>query len=101
MSHPDMDEAQHWVTSESARLRHMSFDELRPMIETPIHHHVPTRTGRDLMGETWVYDFPGEPDWLRVTVDICEPRPGVVHAITERTFFISADGSIADTSPLK
>ena len=70
------------------------------MVDNPIHHRVPTRTGRFLMGETMVWDLPGEPDWLQVTVDICEPQPGVVHAITEQTFFVAADGSVTDKSPL-
>jgi hypothetical protein len=72
-----MDEAQEWVASEIARVRSVSFRELLPLVDNPIHHRVPTRTGQVLMGETSVYDFPGEPNWLQVTVDICEPPAAI------------------------
>jgi hypothetical protein len=100
MPHPDQIEAQEWVATEIERVRAMSYRDLLPMVDNPIHHRVPSRTGRFLMGETMVWGLPGEPDWLQVTVDICEPQPGVVHAITEQTFFVAADGSVSDKSPL-
>jgi hypothetical protein len=100
MPHPDKDEAQEWVASEIAEVHAMSYRDLLPIVDNPIHHRVPSRTGRLLMGETQVFDLPGEPDWLQVTVDIFEPQPGNVHAIAEQTFFVAADGSVTDTSPL-
>ena len=100
MPHPDQIEAQEWVASEIERIRAKNYRDLLPMVDNPIHHRVPIGTGRFLMGETEVFDLPGEPDWLQVTVDIFEPEPGVVHAIAEQTFFIASDGSITDQSPL-
>ena len=100
MPHPDQIEAQEWVATEIGRVRVMSYQDLLPMVDNPIHHRVTTRTGGFLMGETMVWDLPGEPDWLQVTVDICGPQSGVAHTIAEQTFFIAADGSVTDKSPL-
>ena len=100
MPHPDQIEAHEWVASEIERIGAKSYRDLLSMVDTPIHHRVPSGTGRLLMGETEVFDLPGEPDWLQVTVDIFEPQPGAVHAIAEQTFFIAANGSITDQSPL-
>jgi hypothetical protein len=100
MPHPDKNEAQQWVASEIARVRGMSYQALLPMVDNPIHHRVSSRTGRSLMGETQVFDLPGQPDWLQVTVDVFEPQPGGVHAIVEQGFFVAADGSVTDKSPL-
>ena len=100
MPHPGQIEAQEWVASETERVRAKSYRDLLPLVDNPIHYRVSSRTGRFLMGETQAFDLPGKPDWLQVTVDIFEPQPGAVHAITERTFFVAADGSITDKSPL-
>lgn len=100
MPHPDEVEAQEWVASEIAQVRAVSYRDLLPMVDNPIHRRVSSRTGRFLMGETQVFDLPGKSDWLQVTVDICEPQPGIVHAIAEQAFFVAADGSVTETSPL-
>jgi hypothetical protein len=45
------------------------------------------------MGETSVFWDRGEPGDIRVMVDICEPRPGIVRSIVSDDFIRAPDGS--------
>ena len=96
MRHPDKAEAQEWVNTEIARLRAMSYKDLLALLGDPIHYLVPSQTGRELMGETQVFWDTGEPGPLRVFVDICEPKPGVVRSIASQDFIRAPDGSFTD-----
>jgi hypothetical protein len=48
------------------------------------------------MGETQVFWDTGEPGPLRVLVDVCEPKPGIVDSIVTEDFIIDSDSSLAD-----
>ena len=96
MKHPDKTEAQSWVRAQIERLRGMTYDELVASVDEPAHFHVQSRTGRDLMGETQVFWDSGEPGPLRVIVDICEPKPGIVRSIASADFIRAPDGSFID-----
>jgi hypothetical protein len=61
--------------------------------DEPVHYAIDSRTGRKLMGETYVFWDSGEDGPLRVTVDVCEPRPGVVASIASDDFIRAPDGS--------
>jgi hypothetical protein len=93
MRHPDEVEAREWVASEVLRLRSMSYDDLLVSLDDPIHYRVVSRTGRTLMGETYIFWDRGEPGPLRVMVDICEPKPGIVSSIVSDQFIRAPDGS--------
>lgn len=45
------------------------------------------------MGETYVFWDSGEDGPLRVMVDVCEPRRGVVSSIASDDFIRAPDGS--------
>jgi hypothetical protein len=45
------------------------------------------------MGETYVFWDSGEHGPLRVMVDVCEPRPGIVRSIASGDFIRAPDGS--------
>ena len=93
MAHPDYDEAAEWVGAETERLRAVSYEDLLGQVGLPIHVEIESRTGRVLMGETQVfYDSPDR-ETLRVLVDICEPRPGIVRSIVSDDFIRAPDGS--------
>jgi hypothetical protein len=93
MRHPDEVEAREWVASEVRRLRSMSYDDLLVVLDDPIHYKVVSRTGKALMGETYVFWDSAEPGPLRVTVDICEPKPGMVRSLAYDDFIRAPDGS--------
>jgi hypothetical protein len=93
MSHADDVEAREWVETEIGRLRSMSYAELLVCRDEPIHYEVRSRTGRVLMGETYVFWDSGEEGPLRVMVDICEPKPGMVSSIASDQFIRAWDGS--------
>lgn len=92
MRHPDEVEAREWVASEVRRLRSMSYDDLLVSLDDPIHKVI-SRSGRPLMGETCIFWDSGEPGPLRVMVDICEPKLGVVRSIASDDFIRAPDGS--------
>jgi hypothetical protein len=96
MRHPDKAEAQEWVDAETARLRAMSYQELQALLDDSIHYRVPSQTGRVLMGEIQVFWDTGKPGPLRVVVDICEPKPGLVRSIASQDFIRAPDGSLID-----
>jgi hypothetical protein len=94
--HPDESEARDWVKLEIEQLRALSYEELLRVRDEPIHHAVQSRTGRTLMGETQVWWDSGEAGPLRVTVDICEPKPGLVRSIATDDFIRAPDGTFID-----
>ena len=96
MNHPDKAEAQEWVRAQIERLRAMSYDELRASLNDSTHYRVTSRTGRVLMGETQVFWDTGKPGPLRIIVDICEPKSGIVHSIASEDFIRAPDGSFID-----
>jgi hypothetical protein len=49
-----------------------------------------------LIGETQVFWDDGEPGPLRVIVDVCEPKPGIVRSIASEDFIRAPDGSFID-----
>jgi hypothetical protein len=91
--HPDEAEAREWVQAQVERLRSASYAELLQQRDDPVHYAIRSRTGRELMGETYVFWDSGEDGPLRVMVDVCEPRPGVVRSIASDDFIRAADGS--------
>jgi hypothetical protein len=93
VSHPDEVEAREWVETQVNRLRSMSYAELLECRNEPTHYRVESRTGRVLMGETQVFWDSGEEGPLRIMVDICEPKPGVVSSIASDDFIRAPDGS--------
>jgi hypothetical protein len=93
MSHPDETEARQWVAAQTERLRTTSYDELLLSRDEPTHYSIESRTGRVLMGETYVFWDGAEGGPLCVTVDICEPKPGAVRSIASDQFTCAPDGS--------
>lgn len=93
MAHPDHDEAAAWVAAEIRRLRALSYKELLADLDSPIHYRIESRTGRVLIGETQVFFDGRDPGPLRVLVDVCEPRPGIVGSIVSDDFIRAPDGS--------
>ena len=96
MSHPDEVESREWVETHINRLRSMSYVELLEFLDVPTHYRVESRTGRVLMGESQVFWDRGEEGPLRIMVDICEPKPGVVSSIASDDFIRAPDGSFID-----
>jgi hypothetical protein len=94
--HPDDEEAREWVQAEINRLHAMSYADLLSLLDDPIHYKVESRTGRELMGETQVFWDSGKPGPLRVIVDICEPKPGIVLSIVSKDFIRATDDSSVD-----
>jgi hypothetical protein len=91
--HPDEVEAREWVEAQVNRLRSMSYPELLAQLDEPVHYDIRSRTGRVLMGETQVFWDSGEEGPLRVMVDVCEPKPGIVSSIASEDFIRGPDGS--------
>jgi hypothetical protein len=94
MLHPDEGEAREWVAAQTERLRATSYDELLLSRDEPVHYAVQSQTGRALMGETYVFWDSVDDGPLRVTVDICEPKPGAVVAIASDQFVRAPEASI-------
>src|SRR5258705_13878828 len=91
--HPDEVEARKWVSEQIDRLRALSYDDLLEQLDEPEHYTIRSRTGRELMGETQVFWDSREDGDLRVLVDVCEPKPGVVSSIVSDDFIRAPDGS--------
>jgi hypothetical protein len=91
--HPDEGEAQEWLHAQIERLRSVSYAELLDQREGPVHYPIRSRSGRQLIGETYVFWDGGEHGPLRVMVDVCEPRPGIVRSIASGDFIRAPDGS--------
>jgi hypothetical protein len=91
--HPDEAEAREWVQAQIERLRSISYAELLEQRDEPVHYAIRSRTGRELMGETYVFWDGAEDGPLRVMVDVCEPKPGVVRSIASDDFIRARDGS--------
>lgn len=82
------------MRAEVERLRALSYHDLLRQRDDPIHYAIESRTGGRLMGETYVFWDSGEGGPLRVMVDICEPKPGVVTSIASDDFIRAPDGSL-------
>jgi hypothetical protein len=91
--HPDEAEAQEWVQAQIERLRSVSYAELLDQREAPVHYAIRSRSGSQLMGETYVFWDSGDHGPLRVMVAVCEPRPGIVRSIASGDFIRAPDGS--------
>ena len=91
--HPDEAETQEWAQAEIERLRSVSYTELLDQREAPVHYAIRSRSGRQLMGETYVFWDGGEHGPLRVMIDVCEPRPGIMRSIASGDFIRTPDGS--------
>ena len=81
------------VSEQIDRLRALSYDDLLEQLDEPEHYTIRSRTGRELMGETQVFWDSREDGDLRVLVDVCEPKPGVVSSIVSDDFIRAPDGS--------
>jgi hypothetical protein len=92
-THPDEAEARDWVHAQVERLRSVSYGKLLEERDEPVHYAIHSRTGRELMGETYVFWDSGDDGPLRVMVDVCEPKPGVVSSIASDDFIRAPDGS--------
>jgi hypothetical protein len=93
MAHPDHDEAAEWVAAEIQRLRALSYEELLGDLNASTHYRIESRTGRVLMGETQVFYDSEDGGPVRVLVDVCEPRRGIVRSIASDDFIRAPDGA--------
>jgi hypothetical protein len=96
--HPDEGEAREWVEMQVNRLRSLSYPELVVQLDLPVHYGIRSRTGRALMGETQVFWDSGKEGPLRVIVDVCELKPGIVLSIASADFILAPDGSFIGES---